>query len=147
MTSGLYGFRKNGQDKTIYNNADSYPSWLGWDIAEICATTSIEELHKLYDNTEKKNNPMSGDMNSIMYSLFCKYAYIINLDTEKLEFWVGYQHEPQEGNRYGETADNDGYYPCRLVAEFPIAEINSPNAIVKQMNAALEKLYGKAEEE
>lgn len=60
-------------------------------------------------------------------SLFCEYGYIINLDTCMLEFWAGYQHVPQEGNRYGETPD-DGYYPCKLLMEIPLAELGYMDA-------------------
>ena len=28
-------------------------------------------------------------------SLFCEYAYIINLDENVLEYWEGFQHKPQ----------------------------------------------------
>lgn len=195
-TRGLYGFRKNEQDKTTYNHSDSYPDWLGRGIATFCSETSIEEMGKIYDSIEmideetpptkeqikwcieagyydpsvssqkkedwycllrgmqgdleelKKNalgkgkTFMSDSQNFIRDSLFCEYAYIINLDTEMLEFWVGYQHEAQEGNRYGEAANEDGYYPCMLAAEFPLAEINSPDDIVEQMNAAPNKPNG-----
>lgn len=52
-------------------------------------------------------------------SLFCEYAYIINLDTNDLEFWVGFQHEPDTNNRYG-TEQDDGYYPCKMLACYPL---------------------------
>lgn len=52
-------------------------------------------------------------------SLFCEYAYIINLDTNCLEFWRGFQHEPDENNRYG-TEEDSGYYPCKMVAYYPL---------------------------
>ena len=55
----------------------------------------------------------------IQDSLFCEYAYIINLDTKKLEFWVGFQKTPHKGNRYG-TKDNRGYYPCKMVAFYSL---------------------------
>lgn len=57
-------------------------------------------------------------------SLFCEYAYVIDLDTGQLLFFVGGQTVPQEGNPYGTTPmkpfgmDQD-YYPCRLSAVFP----------------------------
>ena len=60
-----------------------------------------------------KNNDFIKD------SLFCEYAYIINLDTNCLEFWVGFQSTPDEGNRYG-TEKVDGYYPCKMVSYYPI---------------------------
>jgi hypothetical protein len=62
--------------------------------------------------------------NNFVYdSLFCEYAYIINLDTMKLEFYDGYQKEVQVGNRFGESSNSDGYYPCRLVGVFSLLRI------------------------
>ena len=187
-TRGLYGFRKNGQDKTTYNHSDSYPDGLGEEIVTFCSQNPIETMEKIYDNIEMINedtqptkeqikwcvdagyyNPsvgnqsendwycllcglqgnieelkrsalnrgkvyMSDGSNFIKASLFCEYAYIINLDTLKLEFWVGFQHKPQKGNRYGEKPNDDGYYPCRLAAAFPLTEITETDRIVDIMN-------------
>lgn len=62
-------------------------------------------------------------------SLFCEYAYIINLDTNMLEFYTGFQTTPQEGNRYGVQKTDDGYYPCRLTCEFPLSEIRNTDDV------------------
>ena len=61
-------------------------------------------------------------------SLFCEYAYIINLDNNMLEFYQGFQSKPQEGNRYG-MEESRGYYPCKLVAEIPLARIKDANSV------------------
>lgn len=65
---------------------------------------------------------MTDGNDFIKDSLFCEYAYIINLDTNCLEFWLGFQTEPYTSNRYGtETCDNRGkYYPCKMVSYYPI---------------------------
>ncbi len=194
-TRGLYGFRKNGQDKTTYNHQDSYPDWLGRKIATFCSTTSIEEMSQIYNNIEmideetpptkeqikwcieagyyyqsvssqkqedwycllrglqgdldelkksalvKKKAFMEDNQDFIRDSLFCEFAYIINLDTEMLEFWMGFQREAQKGNRYGEVANKDGFYPCMLAAEFPLSRINSPDNIAEQMNTISQKIW------
>ena len=75
----------------------------------------------------------------IQNSLFCEYAYIINLDTEKLEFWIGFQHRAQAGNRYGETTNGRGYYPCRLLLEIPLEPKIDPDKAVETMNKAEEE--------
>jgi hypothetical protein len=69
-------------------------------------------------------------------SLFCEYAYIINLDTMKLEFYDGFQKKSQKNNRFGETPNEDGYYPSRLIAVFNLNNINSDNVeeYVNKMN-------------
>lgn len=56
-------------------------------------------------------------------SLWCEYAYIINLDTEELEFWVGDQDKPDIYNRYGVERDGN-YYPCKMMASYPLATIS-----------------------
>jgi hypothetical protein len=44
-------------------------------------------------------------------SLFCEYAYIINLDTERLEFYTGFEK------------DSQGYGGVHLIGEFPIESV------------------------
>lgn len=164
-TRGLYGFRKNGVDKTTYNHFDSYPECLGRNILEFIRNHG-EKLNSIFDNIIMVNeddiptkeqieeckeycdtsvskqteeewycllHETQGDLepyiNGLKYmidshefildSLFCEYAYIINLDTNKLEFWVGFQKKPDETNRYGiEMYDN--YYPCKLIKEYDL---------------------------
>lgn len=78
------------------------------------------ELGALY---ECKISYMIDEHEFIKDSLFCKYAYIINLDTNKLEFYKGFQTKPQKGNRYGETSLGQ-FYPCALIAEIPFTLIH-----------------------
>lgn len=49
-TKGIYGFRKNGEDKLTYNHYDSYFSYLGENIINFVKETPIQELNKIYDN-------------------------------------------------------------------------------------------------
>lgn len=100
-------------------------------------------LRKLQGNFEalealgmgEKKIYMSDNSGFIKDSLFCEYAYIINLDEETLEFYKGFQRKPCEGNRYGEIED-DGYYPCKMVLEIPLKEIAPVNTTVERMVSA-----------
>lgn len=60
-------------------------------------------------------------------SLFCEWAYIVNLDTVKLEIWRGFQKLPDPNNRYGQEADDSGYYPCTMLAQFPLKSVTAAN--------------------
>lgn len=187
-TRGLYGIRKNGRDKATYNHWDSYPDYLGREVAKFCASRTLEELNTLFDNIElvdEMSQPtedqkkrcvdagwydgsvseqstddwycllrklqgnfdelrkftsgeekiyMNDGISFIRNSLFCEYAYIINLDTGKLEFYVGFQHGAQHGNRYGEEPKDNGYYPCRLALEIPLVDIADVDRVVAMMN-------------
>ena len=78
-------------------------------------------------------------------SLMCEYAYIINIDTGKLEFWAGFQEVPQKGNRYGEEPyprnyeNAPIYYPCAMVAEFPLDELNEDTTVAEMIKLTEEE--------
>lgn len=70
-------------------------------------------------------------------SLFCEYAYIINLDTYELEFFKGWQKTPDYLGRYGIEEDN-GYYPCKLVWKIGLEKIIAADNIeefIKEMES------------
>lgn len=92
--------------------------------------TCIDEDNKIY---------MTDGVDFIKDSLFCEYAYIINLDDEVLEFYEGFQKEPQADNRYG-TKEDRGYYPCKLVLTIPLDEIDDVDIIVKKMECGSEEV-------
>ena len=152
-TRGTYGYRKNKQDKLMYNHYDSYPEGLGQNMLEYIKMYSNKEINDICDSIKFVENDknfqiqqeMKGKIQSredylssfhedstilmpedngfIKDSLFCEWGYIVNLDTECLEVWRGFQIVSQKGNRYGRKKNSDGYYPCRLMAEIPFDDL------------------------
>lgn len=132
-TRGSLGYIINNNPVLFYNNYDSYPYGLGSSILAFIVESNIENKW----NTYKKNDNylikdlslsfenISPNDNFIKESLFCEYAYIINLDNMTLEFYNGFQRKPQYGNRFGSDSNNHGYFPCRLVGIFKIFDINN----------------------
>lgn len=79
---------------------------------------------------------MTDGSEFILDSLYCEYAYYINLDTKQLEFWKGWQLKPSRGNRYGkEKYNGDCFYPCKMLKKYPFDVVRSmpTDAIVDQM--------------
>ena len=187
-TRGLYGFKKNGEVKAVYNHFDSYPEGLGSDFVKFLLVLGKEGINGFFDRIEaidpeikptaeqKQYCESKGwydgsvgerskddwycllrglqDMDALLESaedgskvyienridfikdsLFCEYAYIYDADRACLEFYVGFQKEPQPGNPFGEEPDEDGYYPCRLMAEIPLKG-KSRHDIMEEMSAA-----------
>ena len=120
-------------------------------------SAQIDECIKYYDGNvgnqdetdwycllrEAQGNP-SAYKNGLKYmidnasfikdSLFCEYAYIINLDTDCLEFYLGFQKKPCESNRYGTECDEDGYYPCRMASYYPLDTNKTVSEILADMD-------------
>ena len=68
----------------------------------------------------------------ILDSLFCEYGYIANLDEQVFEVYQGFQKEKHKLGRYcDKKTDQSGYYPCALVATFPLEDI--PDDWIKQL--------------
>jgi len=168
-TRGLIGMYKKGVTKAIYNHYDSYPSYLGEEIREYIAGTSVLKLNTGFDrivfvdaDTEvtpehiiKLFNFWYGDVEKnaigdkdsgmhVMYdllsrshtdlqfcidagmmidgidfikdSLFCEWAYLINLDRGVLEVYRGFQHKPVK-NRYAMDKDEIKAIKAKLKAQ------------------------------
>lgn len=81
-------------------------------------------------------------------SLFCEYAYIVNIDTNELEVYVGFQKtkQPVKINRYMKGAKSErGYYPCHLLTKLSFEQITSAltdEEVVATLQA-IEEIYEK----
>ena len=165
-TRGSFIIRKNSKDKELYIPADAYPDGAGRDAVRLIKSLDLSVLYDLLKTEEDLleetdelsfGEPMGFNLEDlvdayrnerkyvyqqmgewfIQDSLICEYGYVLNLDKNLLQFYVGNQRGPQEGNHYG-TDQHKGYYPCALKAVFNFAFIrqNSTSAIVKLMEDA-----------
>jgi hypothetical protein len=80
-------------------------------------------------------------------SLFCEWAYIVNLDEGTLEVYRGFQQEPHTEGRYaGDPIEaphrTNDYYPVALFGTFPLGEVTKEN-----MEECEKKAYPDEEED
>lgn len=69
-------------------------------------------------------------------SLFCEYAYVIDLNRNVLEVYKGFNKEPLEpGSRFYSEESKDGYMPVKLFKEFSLYDLpESFDELEKEMN-------------
>lgn len=107
------------------------------------STQSVTDMYCLLRETQGYLEPyrdtnlkwMINSNNFIKDSLFCEYAYIINLDTNQLEIYTGF-NKVKTNNRYN-TKPIDGYYQCRIIKKYPLDNI--PEFWIDECNDLLEK--------
>lgn len=99
-------------------------------------------VHQLYKPLQGSLSPYLGgrltfmpDASDFIHdSGFCKWAYVLNLDTDQFEVWKGNQREPdhednrwaEEENRYGKEMNQMGCYPCAMVRRYDLNELPNP---------------------
>jgi hypothetical protein len=85
-------------------------------------------LEKVADGTV---GHMIDGQDFITDSLFCEWAYLIDLDKMTLNVYQGFQKTPPIGtplpNGILPEKDDDGHYPCKMIYSFPLNEL--PDAI------------------
>lgn len=59
-------------------------------------------------------------------SLFCEWAYVLDLDTEVLEVYTGFQKAAHSDGRFASLASKEGeYFPVRLLRSLPMSALPS----------------------
>ena len=171
-TRGAWGFYRDGVNKIMYNQYDSYPRVLGDDILQFCRTHTTKELNVYFEKLQAvegnptkeqieycqkhgsvdlrvsgkstddwycllrgvQGNPEStcklgffeDSQNFLNDSLFCEWGYLINLDTEELEIYRGFQKVATE-SRYAIEKPERGYWHCRHVMSIPLKQVKDIN--------------------
>lgn len=150
-TRGAVGIVKNGVEKIAYNHWDSYPSGVGLEVVEWLKGKSINDLETEFDNivlTEEHkeygwngngfNSEFQDAKDFLFDSLFCEYAYVINLDTNMFEFYKGFNKDENAKGRYVKTdnptelSDGSFMHGVALKLEIPLTELFESKWTVKE---------------
>ena len=171
-TQGVLILRRGKAEKGMKICHDAYPAGAGADIVDLIKTADVNTLFDLikeYDvwkYPQKKPYTDSFSYDSCMHavrmgktllvspetkediknSLFCEYAYVIDLDQESLFLYEGLQTKPMKKNPYGVVPaknpyTNQAYYPCRPIAGFPLNYVRNADTdfITNAMKQALQE--------
>jgi hypothetical protein len=106
---------------------------LGAGILEAVANSKAKEI-VLTDSTD-----FAGD------SLFCEWAYVVDLDKNILECYSGFNKEPlAEGERFAKIPkckDDSDYSAIRLLKKYDLNELPTKKEFVKELEKIAEEAY------
>lgn len=96
---------------------------------------------RIIHESERDSIDLSNGLNFAADSLFCEYAYVVNLDENVLEIFEGFNKQPLEPqDRFYPLEDKaeDGYHPVKLLATLPINDRISEalEELIEQQNVA-----------
>jgi hypothetical protein len=100
---------------------ESYP--------ELARDLGAEVFYSIYNGKITKVNL---SINFASNSLFCEWAWCINLDTNCLDCFKGFQTEPLSNDQpfyflQDKMTEKDVYYPIKLICSIPFDEVSKFN--------------------
>ena len=88
-----------------------------------CLLRNIQGVAHLEEIEKGDCKYMINGNNFPFESLFCEWAYIINLDNDTFEIYKGFQKSQNDGRFKTENSDN-GYFGCQMVKSIPFDNIH-----------------------
>lgn len=114
-------------DRDIKNRLQQNPRY-NWfvEYPHLARDIAAGILKKVQDSEGLK---LKNSISFAADSLFCEYAYVIDLDKNTFEIYEGFNKEPlSEDERFKDIVSGDAhdeYYPVRKVAEYSLNELPS----------------------
>lgn len=66
----------------------------------------------------------------------CEWGYLVDFDAKLFEVYRGMQEQSHDQGRFAGTGrDEDGFYPCRLVASWPLSERPDEDTFLAVLNS------------
>lgn len=122
--------------------SEKFPEWhrdTGCEILQLILGMPIVKKRwdgNTWQTIETFGNPVSAVQNSLEFAadgLFCEWAYVIDLDSNELRVFEGFQ----KGECMGEFADmtpaNETYKPVSLVATFALDALPTEEEFLNQL--------------
>lgn len=84
---------------------------------------------------------LTNSYNFAKDGLFCEWAYLVNLDTNELEVYVGFNKEPlnkEERFYFDGYVSESGYTPIKLVKKYDLNNLPTNEVFIKELESSEE---------
>ncbi len=118
----------NGNETVEKELIERYKSYANLKVAD----GRYDSWYCLLRNTQSDLSPYHKDLEHMIDSqefladsLFCEWAYIINLDSENIEVYRGFNKDPKESGRYAglQIDRSGGYYGVKLISQISLPHL------------------------
>lgn len=102
------------------NQAERYKN----EFPELSRETGAEILNLIQNGEVRYHN---SDIDFVKDSLFCEWAYVIDLDKNIFEVYTGFNKSPMKKTErfYSDKSNDGGYYPVTLVKKYSLKKLPS----------------------
>lgn len=144
-----FGTNEEIEEQWIACGANKGQEWVSSEISDIHRKKYPEnsrdtgsEILNIIQNDTKKELVLYNHLEFAKDSLFCEYAYVIDLDKNTFEIYVGFNKEPlSERERFFfggeklkvEYKENYEYYPVKLLRSYDLDNLPSQNDFLKEL--------------
>jgi len=153
-------FLKNKMDRDRFVSGLKQTNWItdeehtklwnevgadGPDFATMYVVHKFKSLHPQLDRdmgadvlefVQESDSPVMLQ-NSVDFAkdgLFCEWAYVVDLDNNKLEVYSGLgQETPPEGNRFGTDIGENGYSTVTMVKAYDLDNLPDEETFIKEL--------------
>lgn len=114
----------------LYENEPSLDISTGWEVIPLISKNARKGTR----------TPLTNMWGFAYESLFCEWAYVINLDTDEIEVYKGFNKKRLRKSErfYREDSNRNEYYPVKHVLTVPLATLaETPDEqLIKQMEGS-----------
>ena len=125
--------------------ADPNSDMVSWDVSEKfkekfpwlhrdCGATILKMIQDSDNGLQVQDN-----LEFACDSLFCEWAYVVDLDKNTFEVYKGFNKEPlQEGERFAFLNDKckgEEFYPVKFVKSYSLDSLPTDDEFVKDLKA------------
>ena len=145
-----YGFIRHVGASEFINLSEVGIDETEWNIIKLAPQFSRDVGYKILNML--KNGPLYlyNDVKFAKDSLFCEWAYVVDLDNKTFEVYNGFRRSPvPEDNRFQLTQEDleyhvGDYFPVALALKYKLNDLPTPEQFIQDVKR---NVYGENEEE